>query len=761
MGSRNGFILACLLALTGACRNGTAEVTGLRIVTTWTDVTIDQLEYGVTDQSGKELVAARRLPAQPRMLSSGADVVVYFDDERGGSDVVGAVRGVFQGKVVGLGQGRAHLVARTVAAAHVGLIALPGSKTEAAPCADDGECRSGVCADGVCCAGRCAGACLACNVPGRQGTCAPVPEGVKHPLCADQGPQSCRFDGTCDGRGACRTYPVGTRCAEGRCDGSSITAAGACDGNGRCAMGPVITCAPFSCEQPADGPPRCLSRCTTSDDCVRGRQCIAGSCGTKLDGVACAAASECTSGFCVDGVCCDSACEGACLSCVQPGALGVCRTVAEGVKDPRGRCPDEGPGTCGYTGACNGNGACARFSSGTICQAATCTSNTVLHSAGRCDGTGNCIAGADLTCAPFACAGGACTSSCSKDQDCAPGQACDLTTMSCGKKLQGQPCTMGSECLKGFCVDRVCCESDCQGPCRSCALGQTPGRCTNTPSGAVDPRSACKDLGKAKCDNDGTCDGRGACRKYPPGTVCGPGSCNGTTNIRTLVQTCDGKGTCSSGQMVSCGAYRCNGTVCFSACSSDIQCVPPNTCNAGACTQRGMGAPCSSTMPCLPPFTCTGTTCQLKQGGAACNTDAECGSGHCTEGVCCEAGPCPACQSCKVSMFVGFCHALSAGTPDGRCTTDLPSTCKQDGTCDGAGACHLYSAGTVCEAPSCAGAIRTNPKTCDGAGSCQGNGTTDCTPFTCDPVGNACFMSCNDDTQCCCGNSCRGDNSCR
>src|SRR5204863_6028774 len=125
---------------------------------------------------------------------------------------------------------------------------------------------------------------------------------------------------------------------------------------------------------------------------------------------------------------------------------------------------------------------------------------------------------------------------------------------------------------------------------------------------------------------------------------------------RTLGQSCDGKGSCLPGQTVSCGAYRCNGAVCFSACSSDAECVAPNTCNAGACSQRGMGAPCSDTMPCVAPLTCNGNTCQLKGTGVVCKSDPECGSGHCTDGVCCENGPCPACQSCKVATFVGFCH---------------------------------------------------------------------------------------------------------
>jgi hypothetical protein len=756
--------VAAMVALVAACASlagcsrRAAEVTGVRIVTTWTDVTVDQLEFRVRDGAGALLTGPARRPAQPAgPLASGADVVIFFGEERGGTEVSCEVSGLLAGKSVATAHATTSLVARMVTTAQVALAPGGGALAEGAPCHEGAECGSGICADGVCCRTSCAGSCLSCNVAGKQGTCAPVPEGVKDPMCADQGAETCGFEGTCDGRGACRKYPAGTLCGSASCDGSNVTAAGACDGEGHCNKGPVVTCAPFSCD-PSGTTPRCFSRCRGSDECVPGRVCVAGSCGSKSNGANCTAASECTSGFCADGVCCDFACDGPCLACAQPGSMGICRPVSEGVKDPRGLCNEETASSCGLTGACNGNGGCARYPNGTVCRPATC-SGTILHSAGRCDGLGGCVAGGDLTCAPFGCAGGACNSVCARDQDCAPGQVCDPVAHSCGKKGQGQPCSVGTECQKGFCVDGVCCDSACQGPCRSCVLGQTPGRCTDTPAGAVDPRGSCKDLGASKCDTDGTCDGRRGCRKYPSGTVCGAGSCNATSNVRTLDQVC-GRGICSPGQTVSCGAYRCNGAICFNACSSDADCASPNSCIGGACTQRGMGAPCSQSAPCAAPLTCIGTTCQLKDQGSVCKIDGECSSGHCTDGVCCENGPCPACQSCKVATFVGFCHPLASGTADSRCATDPATTCRQDGTCDGAGGCHLYAAGTVCGPASCAAQIRTNPRTCDGLGACQDSGTTDCAPFTCDPSSGNCFTSCSADDQCCCG-KCGNDNACK
>ncbi len=79
--------------------------------------------------------------------------------------------------------------------------------------------------------------------------------------------------------------------------------------------------------------------------------------GAAPDGTACAAATECDSGFCADGVCCDRACDGACEACstaagastdgmCEPSSAGVvCRAasdscdVAEVCDGTSGACP--------------------------------------------------------------------------------------------------------------------------------------------------------------------------------------------------------------------------------------------------------------------------------------------------------------------------------------------------------------------------------------------------------------------------------------
>ena len=44
-----------------------------------------------------------------------------------------------------------------------------------AACTVAAECQSGFCVDGVCCGSKCDGTCEACDVPGAEGTCSPVP----------------------------------------------------------------------------------------------------------------------------------------------------------------------------------------------------------------------------------------------------------------------------------------------------------------------------------------------------------------------------------------------------------------------------------------------------------------------------------------------------------------------------------------------------------------------------------------------------------
>jgi len=73
------------------------------------------------------------------------------------------------------------------------------------------------------------------------------------------------------------------------------------------------------------------------------------------NGLRCARAAQCGSGFCVDGVCCDSACSSRCMACTGQktgtGALpGSCGFITGGL-DPDEEC--KGP-----LNRCDGDGGC-------------------------------------------------------------------------------------------------------------------------------------------------------------------------------------------------------------------------------------------------------------------------------------------------------------------------------------------------------------------------------------------------------------------
>lgn len=131
--------------------------------------------------------------------------------------------------------------------------------------------------------------------------------------------------------------------------------------------------------------------------------------------------------------------------------------------------------------------------------------------------------------------------------------------------------------------------------------------------------------------------------------------------------------------------------------------------------------------------------------GAACLEDAPCGSGHCVDGVCCDAACNGACQSCAIAGHEGSCTPFAVGTdPEADCagTSGTESLCT--GSCDGAGSCLFPDAQTTCGTSSCTAGTQTS-MVCDGAGTC-GAETMDCGLYACNP--NTCNVSCSGPTDC-------------
>jgi hypothetical protein len=591
-------------------------------------------------------------------------------------------------------------------------------KANGAACGCAADCASGFCVDGLCCNNACTETCKSCNTPAAPGVCSFVADGVA-PTSAGDCPQStvstCGLDGTCDGKGSCRSYQSGTVCQAGTCDGAAIAGVRVCDGNGSCTSGASIVCAPYNCDASTSS---CIATCAADSDCAPNIKCVAGSCGLKPPGALCNASAQCASQFCADGVCCNTACSGPCVSCNQSGRIGTCGPTPRGAVDPHKVCSTTLASTCGQTGTCDGVGGCAKYAAETVCVPPTCSGNRV-NTAGTCDGLGTCRMPGVQECGTYQCSGGACINHCASDNDCVAGHSC--VSGSCGPKSPGQPCSAGTECASNFCVDGVCCTTSCTAACHSCALSTSLGTCAPSPAMTSDPHGMCSDIGAGSCKTDGTCDGAGSCHKYPMGTTCAAASCSG--GIYTPSSTCDANGNCSAPDAIACAPYVCDGnTQCFQACTSNSSCSTGNVCTSSSCGKKPIGAFC---------------------GG-----DTECGSGNCEQGVCCTTACTGTCQSCAIAGSMGLCTAVGSGPdPAAVCTDQGAPGCGTDGKCQ-AGACEKYQQGTACANATCptSGTTFTPGSTCDGAGTCVTPTSSSCFPFACGAT--ACKATCAVDADC-------------
>jgi hypothetical protein len=293
--------------------------------------------------------------------------------------------------------------------------------------------------------------------------------------------------------------------------------------------------------------------------------------------------------------------------------------------------------------------------------------------------------------------------------------------------VNGRPCSAAGQCESGQCVDGVCCESAC-GDCRACNATGSEGRCTMVAAGE-DPGNDCPQDPVAMCQRDGTCNGAGACRLYTAGTECAAGRCMTTTEF--AASTCDGAGMCKAGASRTCpGGGTCMGSSCGSSCTVDANC------------QTG--------------FFCDQSICRAKRArGAACTGPAQCASNFCADGICCATACTETCHSCNVASAVGTCTPVPAGQdPRNVCPADPAASCARDGTCNGAGACRFYAAGSTCGASTCTGTSETPASTCNGLGTCMATTSRDCGAYACGAT--ACATTCSSGAQCNAGYTCPG-----
>jgi hypothetical protein len=291
----------------------------------------------------------------------------------------------------------------------------------------------------------------------------------------------------------------------------------------------------------------------------------------------------------------------------------------------------------------------------------------------------------------------------------------------------GAACELGRDCASTHCANGVCCATVCADECTSCLesdTGEPDGTCAAVIAG-TDPNDDCSESSD-DCGEDGDCDGDGSCRFPGPDTECAPPSCEG--GQYTPPAGCDGLGGCAAPTPLDCDV--CDGDACVVACASNAQCPTG--------------------------FYCAGTECAVtRTEGARCSDDAECTSGSCADGVCCDEDCDAICTSCikvDTGRNDGTCANVKESQPHGDdCEPELNSTCGLSGACDGAGACQLHVEGTWCVTPRCpyGSNILSPGSTCDGAGTCVSQGDNiSCGNFTCNGQYHYCKTVCFQDEDC-------------
>ncbi|MDB4983571.1 MAG: Flagellar hook-length control protein FliK, partial [Myxococcales bacterium] len=141
-----------------------------------------------------------------------------------------------------------------------------------------------------------------------------------------------------------------------------------------------------------------------------------------------------------------------------------------------------------------------------------------------------------------------------------------------------------------------------------------------------------------------------------------------------------------------------------------------------------------------------------REQGAICANAAECVSGNCVEGVCCDDscnGKCNSCLFANTGQSSGQCAPVKAGFEHGKdCTASDPSTCGFDGKCDGAGSCRFAAAAIPCQGESCVLEMYSVGGTCDGAGTCKTQPRSSCGNYACTSDRVRCWSTCGTDAEC-------------
>ncbi len=315
--------------------------------------------------------------------------------------------------------------------------------------------------------------------------------------CALQAAAACPNKLVCASGTTCKTTcTANADCVTGyKCEGGVCVTTGAkgtdCADASDCAAG--LSCTDGVCCE--------SSACPTDHKCS-----LPGSLGTckKVDGTACADGSDCGTGFCVDGVCCDQICGGQCQACDVPGAIGKCVAVTGEPHGSRPKCADGGADVCRAL-TCDGNKdltKCAAFAHGLdfVCGR-SCSGGTQEEQ--FCDGEGSCGAPKKTTCGGYACGDDRCRTTCTSNADCDPKFACNKSSgkcepanAACSDDLRSSIPADGSAptpCLAYLCEKATgACHSSCTSS-EQCAPGYAcaDSACVATPTDAGEADGGC------------------------------------------------------------------------------------------------------------------------------------------------------------------------------------------------------------------------------------------------------------------------------
>lgn len=323
--------------------------------------------------------------------------------------------------------------------------------------------------------------------------------------------------------------------------------------------------------------------------------------------------------------------------------------------------------TCTANGGklCDGRAACVECLSGSDCPSGVCDQKHCIEP--RCfDGVANALE-TDVDC------GG---------PDCIP----------CGS---GKQCTVGSDCLEGYCA-------------------AVPGVCE---------RPTCTDGVKNSDETDVDCGG--SCT-----TRCGP------------KQACWVDADCVGG--------RCVGSACAENCSDQVRngAETDVDCGGATCAPCASGKACSAGTDCATgvcsasPLSCQPAGCSdgVKNGG---ESDVDCG------GSCARCGPGKAC-TIDVDCIGGSCVA---GACAPSCTDGVQNGTESDVDCGGSCATRCAEAANCGKCSDCVGGLACTGGVC-APPSCS-QGTADCDSNYCT---NGCETNTDTSTAHCgsCNNACSG-----